>query len=160
MGPFERAVEAAEISEDQTFSQIARGLWEAPKVDYWRTTDGGHRVGFSGKPGKGTPVAGNPHVLGHKGPTDDETRRAKKKKASKGYRDRLKKIKQNHAARKSAANDASSRAATASIGSRDRKAAADKAAKKKKARKGKKRTWTGKYVKGSKGQKIKQYVWK
>ena len=38
---------------------------EAAKVDYWRVTSGGHKLGFSGTPGKGTVVAGNPHVTGH-----------------------------------------------------------------------------------------------
>lgn len=41
----------------------AKGTGKA-RVDYWRTTEGGHRVGFQGKPGKGKLVAGNPHIVG------------------------------------------------------------------------------------------------
>lgn len=33
-------------------------------VSYWRTMPGGHRVGFKGSPGKGTPVVGNAKVIG------------------------------------------------------------------------------------------------
>lgn len=109
MGPFEKAVEFAIVTEDHTVGQIARTLTEkGAKVDYWRTTDGGHRVGFQGTPGKGTPVAGNPHVLGGGKPT---------------------------------------------------KPGKDRKAKQRKARAGKVRRWTGKYVKGAKGQKVKQYIW-
>lgn len=81
MGPFELAVENALLDEDVVVTEAAGDLWEAPKVDYWRTTDSGHRVGFKGTPGKGTPVAGNPHVLGGGKATKKKSKGKGQKKA-------------------------------------------------------------------------------
>jgi len=51
------------LDESQQLEEAVNILLEAPKPDYWRTMDSGHRVGFEGTPGKGKPVAGNPKVL-------------------------------------------------------------------------------------------------
>lgn len=81
MGPFEAQVEES----------VAGQLTEAPKSggkpSYWRTVDSGHKVGFKGRPGSGTPVTGHPKLkakLKKKGKGKAAPKKGGKKSSTKG----------------------------------------------------------------------------